>query len=168
MNVVAAASPEVADTVMVIINIVILPLLHWPYLQCFDAVGWAQEGHPACKKLSGGVLLWLSVWSEVQLMPLPLTVFCFSKIQVGLTFLVPAHLGSPRKGPLNGCVCVCIVFVHFNICILLQHKFNQNKQDKNIYYVHKTNEKRPVNTMRGSYSSKTSKLLFINNYIQNV
>jgi len=26
-----------------------------------------QEGHPACKKLSGGVLVWLSVWSEVQL-----------------------------------------------------------------------------------------------------
>jgi len=38
-----------------------------------------QEGHPACKKLSGGVLAWLSVWSEMQtymaqLMPLPLTV----------------------------------------------------------------------------------------------
>jgi len=28
-------------------------------------VGW-QEGHPACKKLSGGVLEWLSVWSKVQ------------------------------------------------------------------------------------------------------
>jgi len=28
-------------------------------------VGW-QEGHPACKKQSGGVLAWLSVWSEVQ------------------------------------------------------------------------------------------------------
>jgi len=28
-------------------------------------VGW-QEGHPACKKLSGGVLAWLSVWSEMQ------------------------------------------------------------------------------------------------------
>jgi len=40
------------------------------------------------------------------LMPLPLTVSCFSKIQIGLTFLVPAHLGSPGKGPLNGCVCV--------------------------------------------------------------
>jgi len=26
----------------------------------------SQEGHPACKKLSGGVLAWLSVWSEVQ------------------------------------------------------------------------------------------------------
>ena len=32
-----------------------------------------------------------------QLMPLPLTVTCFSKIQIGLTFLVPAHLGSPGQ-----------------------------------------------------------------------
>ena len=32
-----------------------------------------QEGHPACKKLSDGVLAWLSVWGEMQ-MPLPLTV----------------------------------------------------------------------------------------------
>jgi len=32
-----------------------------------------------------------------QLMPLPLTVSCFSKIQIGFTFLVPAHLGSPGK-----------------------------------------------------------------------
>jgi len=53
-------------------------------------VGW-QEGHPACKKLSGGVLVWLSVWSEVQtcimaqLMPLSLTVSCFSKIQLSGT-----------------------------------------------------------------------------------
>ena len=40
------------------------------------------------------------------LMSLPLTVSWFSKIQIGFTFLVLAHLGSPRKGPLNGCVCV--------------------------------------------------------------
>jgi len=33
----------------------------------------------------------------VQLMPLPLTVSCFSKIQFGFTFLVPAHPGSPGK-----------------------------------------------------------------------
>jgi len=32
-----------------------------------------------------------------QLMPLPLTVSCFSEIQIGFTFLVPAHLGSPGK-----------------------------------------------------------------------
>ena len=43
-----------------------------------------------------------------QLMPLPLTVSCFSKIQIGFTFLVPAHPGSPGKEPLNGCVCVCV------------------------------------------------------------
>jgi len=41
-----------------------------------------------------------------QLMPLPLTVSCFSEIQIGFTFLVPAHPGSPGKGPVNECVCV--------------------------------------------------------------
>ena len=43
-----------------------------------------------------------------QLMPLPLTVSCFRKIQIGFTFLVPAHLGRPGKGPLNRCVCVAM------------------------------------------------------------
>jgi len=43
-----------------------------------------------------------------QLIPLPLTVSCFSKIPIGFTFLVPAHLGSPGKGPLNVCACVCV------------------------------------------------------------
>ena len=38
---------------------------------------------------------------EAQLMPLPLTVSCFSKIEISFTFLVLAH---PDKGPLNGCV----------------------------------------------------------------
>jgi len=32
-----------------------------------------------------------------QLMPLPLIVACFSKIQIGFTFLLPIHLGSPGK-----------------------------------------------------------------------
>ena len=41
-----------------------------------------------------------------QLMPLPLTVSCFSKIQIGFAFLVPAHLGSPRKMAVKW-VCVC-------------------------------------------------------------
>jgi len=36
-----------------------------------------------------------------QLIPLPLTVSCFSKIQIGFTFLVPAHLGSPGKRAVN-------------------------------------------------------------------
>jgi len=41
----------------------------------------------------------------VQLMPLPLTVSGFSKIQIGFTFLVPAHLGSPGKRAVKR-VCV--------------------------------------------------------------
>jgi len=67
---------------------------------------WWQEGHPACKKLSGGVLAWLSVWSKVQLMPLPLTLSCFSKIQIGLPFWNRLTRVVQDKGPLNGCVCV--------------------------------------------------------------
>ena len=40
-----------------------------------------------------------------QLMPLPLTVSCFSKIQIGFTFLEPAHLGSPgKKAVKRACV----------------------------------------------------------------
>jgi len=42
-----------------------------------------------------------------HLMPLPLTVSCFSKIQIGFTFLVPAHLGSPGQRASKLCVCVC-------------------------------------------------------------
>jgi len=46
-----------------------------------------------------------------QLMSLPLTVSCFSKIQIGFTFLVPAHLGSPgQRAVITGlCVCVCYI-----------------------------------------------------------
>ena len=44
-----------------------------------------------------------------QLMPLPLTVSCFSKIQIGFTFLVPAHLDSPgQRAVKRVCVCVCL------------------------------------------------------------
>ena len=49
-----------------------------------------------------------------QMMSLPLTISCFSKIQIGFTFLVPADLGNPGKGPLNVCVCVC-VFISYRV-----------------------------------------------------
>ena len=46
-----------------------------------------------------------------QLMPLPPTVSCSSKIQIGFTFLVPAHLGSPGKRAVKRvCVCVCVSY----------------------------------------------------------
>jgi len=84
-------------------------------LQCFDAVGWLQEGYLACKKLSGGagVVVCLGRGADLhmaQLTPLPLTASFFSKIQIGFTFLVPARLTRllTDKGSLNGCVCVCV------------------------------------------------------------
>jgi len=40
-----------------------------------------------------------------QLMPLPLTVSCFSKIQIGFTFLVPAHPCSPGQRAVKRGVC---------------------------------------------------------------
>ena len=45
-----------------------------------------------------------------QLMPLPLTFSCFSKIQIGFTFLVPAHLGSIGERAVKQ-VCVCGVYL---------------------------------------------------------
>jgi len=43
-----------------------------------------------------------------QLMPLPVTVSCFSKTQIGFTFLVLAHPGSPgQRAVKRVCVCVC-------------------------------------------------------------
>ena len=62
-----------------------------------------QKVHPACVKLSGGgagMVICLKRGADlhmVQLMLLPLTVSCFNKIQIGLTFLVPTHPGCPRK-----------------------------------------------------------------------
>jgi len=74
-----------------------------------------QEKHPACKKTEGwgaGVVICLDRGADLhmaQLMPLPLTVSCFSKIQIGFTFLVPAHPGSPGKRTVKRvCVCVCV------------------------------------------------------------
>jgi len=46
-----------------------------------------------------------------KLMSLPLTVSCFSKIQIVFTFLVPAQPGSPGKGLLNGCVCLVSILL---------------------------------------------------------
>ena len=69
-----------------------------------------QEGHPACKKTEWWGAGVLSVWSEVQLMPLPLTVSCFSEIQIGFTFLVLAHPDSPGKRAVCVCLWVCLFF----------------------------------------------------------
>ena len=115
----------------------------WPSFQCFlPSVLWLlvgrQEGHPACKILSGGVPVYYvynrsiciidlsrSIWpdksyqynvsvgdrlhtawlSVCSLVPLPLTVSCFSKIQIGFSpFWYRLTRVVPDKGSLNGCV----------------------------------------------------------------
>jgi len=79
-----------------------------------------QEGHPACKKLVvvAGVVICLEQGADLhmaQLMPLPLTVSCFTKIQIGFTFLVPAHPGSPGQSAIKW-VCVCVyTYIHIHI-----------------------------------------------------
>ena len=58
---------------------------------------------------------------NAQLMPLPLTVSCFSIIQIGLTFLVPAHPSSRgQRAVKRVCVCVCVracVRARVRVCV---------------------------------------------------
>jgi len=78
-----------------------------------------QEGHPACKKTEwwvAGMVICLERGADLhmaQLMPLPLTVSCFSEIQTGLAFWYWLNRVVLDKGPINMCVCVCPVMTPF-------------------------------------------------------
>jgi len=73
-----------------------------------------QEGHPACKKLSGGVLAWLSVCSEVQtcIRPSGCHYHSLSFASVKSRLVLPFWYRLTRvvldKGPLNECVSVLV------------------------------------------------------------
>ena len=57
-----------------------------------------------------------------QLMPLPLTVSCFRKIQIGFTFLVPAHLGNPgQRSVKRVCVGVSEHWISTHRLMIQQH-----------------------------------------------
>jgi len=65
-----------------------MPLLLFAFSALTQMVG-RQEGHPACKNLSGGVLAWYLSWVRsdlhmAQQMPLPLTISCSSKSRLAL------------------------------------------------------------------------------------
>ena len=87
-------------------------------------VGW-QEGHPACKKLSSGMLAWLFVWSEVQTCIWPSWCHCHSlslasvKSRLVLPFWYRPIRVVPEKGPLNGCVCYYTALLFQFLCISL-------------------------------------------------
>ena len=78
-----------------------------------------QEGHPACKNWVVGC--WRDCLERcadlhmAQLMPLPLTVSCLGEIQIGFTFLVPAHPGSSGQRAVKR-VCVFILSVRTCFC----------------------------------------------------
>jgi len=80
-------------------------------LQCFDAVGWVAGRASG----DGGVLAWLSVWSEMQTCIWPSWCHChsLSLASVKSGFVLPFWYRLtrvvPEKGPLNVCVCVCVI-----------------------------------------------------------
>ena len=86
-----------------------LPLVLW---RCW--LGGRKGIRPVKNWVVGaGVVICLERGADLhmaQLMPLPLTVSCSSKIQIGFTFLVPAYLGSPgKRGVKRACKRACDV-----------------------------------------------------------
>ena len=87
-----------------------------------------QKGHSACKKLSGVVLAWLSVWREVQTCIWPNWCHCHSSLSLAS---VKSRLVLPfwyrltwvvlEKWPLNRCVCVSVV----SDCRMLISRFHE-------------------------------------------
>ena len=107
-----------------------------------------QEGHPACKKTErwgAGVVICLERGADLhmaQLMSLPLTVSCFSNIQIGFTFLAPAHPGSPGQRAVKWvCVRVCVSSICrptsgrriFTNNITITYSFNHNCETAGVH-----------------------------------
>ena len=91
-------------------------------LQFFDTVGWAARRASGLSEwLGAGVVICLERGADLhmaQLMPLPLTISCFSKIQIGFTFLVPAHPGSlGQRAVKRVCVCVRKCIMEEQFCV---------------------------------------------------
>ena len=92
-----------------------------------------------------------------QLMPLPLTVSCFTKIQIGFTFLVPAHLGSPGQRTVKR-VCVCVwsismlqykIFTTYNPAVLrgatkFSHSYTEHMQTCHCFQTRPTRSQHQV------------------------
>jgi len=92
-------------------NIIFGTLLFTSAFSALTLLVGRQEGHPVCKTKwwGAGMVIYLDRGADLhmaQLMPLPLTVSCFSKTQIGFTFLVPAHPASPRQRAVKWILCV--------------------------------------------------------------
>ena len=95
----------------------VLFLFFLPIYQCSDTVGWAAGRASGLeKKLTGGVLAWLSVWSEMQTCIWPSGFHCHSlslapvKSRLVLPFWYRLTWVVLDRGPLTDvCVCVCVI-----------------------------------------------------------
>ena len=114
-----------------ICNIYLFYLYLLMLLLCKASVLWhcwlgGRKGIRPVKNFSGGVLAWLSLWSEMQAWIWPSWCHCHSlslasvKCRLFLPFCYRLTRVVPEKGPLNGCVYVAVVCcVRFGFCLSL-------------------------------------------------
>jgi len=99
-----------------------IKIIHVIITQSFSALTLLigrQEGHPACKR-TWVVGCWHGYLPGARCRlaygPADTTVSCFSEVQIGFTFLVPAHPGSPgQRAVKRVCVCVCVIITQKNL-----------------------------------------------------
>ena len=118
------------------IYIIIMYYIMWNIMYCaFSALTLLvgrQEGHPACKKQSSGVLVWLSIWSKVHTYcgPADVTATHCLLLQYQLTRVVL------DKGSLNVCVCVkCTVNITSTYPVTATDNWNDRENSDNMYPV---------------------------------
>jgi len=89
----------------------------------------SRKGIRPVKNLSGGVLAWLSVWSEMQTCIWPSWCHCNSlplalvKSRLVFPFWYRLTRVVPEKEPLNGCVCVCVTCQELQPVSFLLNKY---------------------------------------------
>jgi len=120
------------------INIYLLAYFRFSAFSALTLLVGRQEGHPACKKLSGGVLAWLSVWSEVQTCIWSSSCHCHSlslasvKSRLVLPFWYWLTQVVPDKWAVKRvCVCVCVLLTSPMATYCLRTSLTGHGREKN-------------------------------------
>jgi len=93
-------NPHIQEALELVLKAVLLHMTLLCHLVVYSNFLLLCSVSSAADRWGAGVVICLELGADLhmaQLMPVPLTVSCFSKIQIGFTFLVPAHPGSPGK-----------------------------------------------------------------------
>jgi len=99
------------------------------------------------------MLAWLSVWSKVQ------TCYCHSlslasvKSRLVLPFWYQLTWVVPDKGPLNGCVCVCLMHT-CSLTVVIKRICKVTSSSISTDYVNVSNVSESVSILQ-NYSSKS-------------